>query len=130
MSHDVIFGQDRSKAGHWGQTPASNRQQRSEHPVEQNQRKQAASTWSLQRDQRARAMGVHTKPAIYWQPPERDVLRTASSPHRVLDCPTPDQPYQSAMTDHQFQLLLRHLVMIATLGVMAGVLLALALTYL
>jgi hypothetical protein len=34
------------------------------------------------------------------------------------------------MTDHQFQLLLRHLVMIATLGVMAGVLLALALTYL
>jgi hypothetical protein len=30
-------------------------------------------------------------------------------PHRVVDCPTPDQPYQSAMTDHQFQLLLRHL---------------------
>jgi hypothetical protein len=56
----------------------------------------------------------------------RDVLRTASSPHRVLDCPTPDQPYQSAMTDHQFQLPLRHLqVIIAILGLMAGMLLAL-----
>ena len=35
------------------------------------------------------------------------------------------------MTDHQFQLLLRHLqVIIAILGLMAGVLIALALTYL
>jgi hypothetical protein len=35
------------------------------------------------------------------------------------------------MTDHQFQLLLRHLqVIIAILGVIAGVLIALAWTYL
>jgi hypothetical protein len=35
------------------------------------------------------------------------------------------------MTDHQFQLLLRHLqVIIAILGLMADVLIALALTYL
>jgi hypothetical protein len=46
-------------------------------------------------------------------------------------CPTPDQHYQSAMTDQQFQLLLRYLqVIVAILGLMAGVLLALALTYL
>jgi hypothetical protein len=35
------------------------------------------------------------------------------------------------MTDQQFQLLLRHMqIIIAVLGIMAGVLLALALTYL
>jgi hypothetical protein len=35
------------------------------------------------------------------------------------------------MTDHQFQLLLRHLqIMIAILGVIAGIMIALAWTYL
>jgi hypothetical protein len=60
---------------------------------------------------------------------DHDVLRLI--PHRVLDCPTPDQPYQSAMTDQQFQLLLRRLqAIIAILGLMAGVLIAPAWTYL
>jgi hypothetical protein len=69
--------------------------------------------------------------AVWGAAADRDILRTASSPHRGLDCRTPAEAHQSAMTDHQFQLLLRHLqVIIAILGVLTGVVIALAFAYL
>ena len=56
----------------------------------------------------------------------------ALPPRRYLDCRCRDYACQDpSVTDQQFQLILRHLqVVIAILGVMAGVLIARALTYL
>jgi hypothetical protein len=77
------------------------------------------------------ACAVFAQLAVQGAAADRDVLRTASSPHCDLDCRTPDQALQYAMTDHQFQILLRHLqVIIAILGIMAGLLIALVWTYL
>jgi hypothetical protein len=62
---------------------------------------------------------------------DHDVLRTASSRIASWIAQRLISLTNRPMTDHQFQLLLRHLqVIIAILGLMAGVLIALAWTHL